>query len=889
MKKLLAFVLSLMVMTTTVSSIVFAESLSNEYADVITEKIKGNHYEAFVSMGLASEEYVRENLELPITRGDFAILLAKLLNYTSGNGELVATEKKFSDVDIHHYAAGGVQFLFDKGIVRGCGDGEFCVDRVITAEEIAAMVVRVMGYDILQDMTGYSSVNQVMANIRGRYTGDVTLEQCFEILYKALFEQTITLNQIKDSGVTYTLGDTFLKEIMELDYFDGVLQEVGGKSLYSAKGSEDVIVVDNRKLKCDTEIPADLLGLKIRVFYKDGDLGYEVAAVECLENEALIIDVRAYESYSDNTINYYDNSNKLRKAKLVNKKDILYNTFVVNDIESNIPQYGKIKLINNGFGSEYDVVMIFGYDSAIVSRVSEIDGIIQFKNHAAINLNEYEKAEIVDGNGNRLKVSDLSEGTAVCIYTHEKEYVRIEASTLTVEGKIDSVRDDFTGWKKFVIEGKEYFAYEGYLSNTVDFRIGQTVTLLLDAYGRIAGITSVGSNEWKIGYIMSVKLYEDDYECLLFKILNQNGHMEKIQTVNKIVLDDEKREAAHVLEKLNIVYQNFEDEGRDNNENVTTRLMRYFVNDDGKITKIDTPTKVSLLETEGVRVSENNKLLMRVKGRLHRPESGFNYKIDYPENVTLMGEVDPNTNNMAFVVPLKENTDPDEDEDYQVTTMEALKDVRGGVYYLSAYNYDPDSLKTDILVIRKGTGTNSQSNIIVIDGVKTVYDPKTSEIKTEVTGYVGTSKQTFTVNARNSTVNVEKISVGDVLSYKTQNNEIVISDLIWRNDGSGALKEPGIFSEDGSFNYYSEFRVLMGEIMRVDGNKALLDLGENRYPIDLFTLPEKLVVYGGNSKSEPCYIADSSTILTQQGGKGDTVLVAQTKRGGVAAMIVIRK
>lgn len=890
MKRLLAIVLSLMVITTTASSLVFAEDTSIEYADVKTEEFKAQHRDVFIGMGLASEEYVNENLYEPVTRGDFALMLARLLTYNEGIEEITATKKIFSDVDIYHYAAGGVQLLVEREIVSGCGDGTFCVDRTVTAEEIAIMVARILGYGALtQEMQGESIIKTATANIRGRYTGELNLEECFEVLYNALFENTITLNRITDAGIEYTEGDIFLRKILELDYMDGVLQAVGNKALYKTETNDEEIIVDGYKFSCDSNISEDLLGFKVRVFYsEDRDLDYKAVAVECLNNEVLTIDVRAFEEYSDNTLKYYDMSNRLRKVKTISKKDILYNYIAVNDIEKYIPQYGKIKLIDNGSSDEYDVVMIFGYDSAVVSRLSANDGIIQFKNHTAIDISEYDNVDIVDTYGNKLEVSDLGEGNVVSIYTYEKEYARLEVSTVTMTGKIDTIRDDYEGWKKFVVDGGEYFAYSGFASNGIDFRPGQTVTLLLDIHGKIAGISTSGTSEWKIGYIMEVKLYDDDYECLQFKLLNQEGYIEKIQTTAEIRLDEEKREPAQALERLNIVYQEFQDVGRDKEENVTTRIMRYFVNDDGRITKIDTPIKTSLLETEGVRISENNKLLMRVKGRLHRPENGYGYKIDSPGRVSLMGEVTANTNNIAFIVPTEENSDPDETEDYQVTTMESLKAALGGNYYLSAYNYDPTSLKTDILVIRRSTGTTAESNMMIVDGVRSIYNPETSEVKTEITGLVNAARVTYNVNERSSTVNVNTIEVGDIYSYKTQNNEAVLIDLLWRENGAGKLKEPGIFAEDGTLHYYSPFRVLMGEIMRIDGDKALLNLGESTFVSDLFTLPSSVIVYGGSSKAEPCYVADRSTILTQQGGKGDTVIVAQGKRGGVKSIIVIK-
>ncbi len=908
MKRLLAFVLSLMVITTTASTLVFAEETSNEivneYTDVKTEEFKGRHYDAFVGMGLSTEEYVKENLDAKVTRGDFAVMLAKLMTLGEDGAELVASGRLFTDVDVYHYAAGGVQFLVERGIVAGCGDGSFCVDRPITAEEVAVMLTRVMGYGVLtEEMQAESMINSVTASIRGRYTGEVTLEECYEIIYKALFEETITLGGVENSEVVYTKGDIFLRKILKLDYFDGVLQQVGTWSLYEGKTSENQITVGGYKFVSKTDVSKDLLGFKVRVFYSEEGTDREAVAVECLDNETLTIDVRAFKEYSNNAINYYDASKKARKAKIITGKDILYNTVPVTDIASNIPKYGKIRLINNNTDSDYEVVMISGYESGVISAISEKSSIVQFKNVSPVDLTKYEIVEIVNDAGKEMSLAELYQDAVVSIYTYGTDYIRLEVSTKTVTGRIDGMRDDTKDtWKKITVDGKEYFAYWDYVTNGQKVRIEQTVKLLLDVHGRIAGIGAAGENEWKIGYIMSVKRYEDDYECLMFRILNQNGVIEKIHTTEKIRLDGEKVMASEALTDINLKYKNFAEEitleGEKKRENITAFVMRYFIDDDGNISKVDTPVDVALYESPEVLkkmvVTEDDKLLRRVWGRLHRPESGQIYKMDFPYYTDLKGEVAQRDQNVAFIVPEAENTAPDENLDYKVTTIQALKAVHGANYYLSAYNYEPTSMLTDILVIRMGTGTSAESGMMIVDGVYKTYNADTDEVKTEITGYAGTARVTYVVNERSSTVNVNNTKVGDVISYKTQAGEAVLVDLIWRKDGTGKLKGPGIYAEDGTTkHYYAEFRVLMGTMVKLESNRGFLNLGESEkdgFITDMFTVPTDVIVYESGNEIDPCYIAPTASVLTNLGGigEGDIVIMGQGKKAYVKTMIVIK-
>ena len=80
-------------------------------------------------------------------------------------------------------------------------------------------------------------------------------------------------------------------------------------------------------------------------------------------------------------------------------------------------------------------------------------------------------------------------------------------------------------------------------------------------------------------------------------------------------------------------------------------------------------------------------------------------------------------------MPEETNLDPDEDNDYSVTKIESLKAVKGGDYYISAYNYSPESLTSDILVIRKNAGSNEDSNMMIVDHVINEYNSETEEVE----------------------------------------------------------------------------------------------------------------------------------------------------------------
>ncbi len=77
-----------------------------------------------------------------ITRAEFATLVVRALGL---NGK-AAADADFSDVSANDWFEGAVALAADAGIVNGYEDGTFKPNKVITREELAAMVVRASAY-----------------------------------------------------------------------------------------------------------------------------------------------------------------------------------------------------------------------------------------------------------------------------------------------------------------------------------------------------------------------------------------------------------------------------------------------------------------------------------------------------------------------------------------------------------------------------------------------------------------------------------------------------------------------------------------------------------------------------------------------------------------------
>ena len=83
-----------------------------------------------------------------MTRGDFALIIARIKNYNPA----LYTESAFPDVDSDLYYSAAIAFCADKGLIGGDG-GNFYAERFITREEMAKIICNAAGVDQVTDPT----------------------------------------------------------------------------------------------------------------------------------------------------------------------------------------------------------------------------------------------------------------------------------------------------------------------------------------------------------------------------------------------------------------------------------------------------------------------------------------------------------------------------------------------------------------------------------------------------------------------------------------------------------------------------------------------------------------------------------------------------------------
>ena len=819
-----------------------------------------------------------------VTRAEFAEMVYRIVYGTKDAPG--ATKSYYNDVNIYHYAAPYIQALSEQGIIFGYEDGNFYPGNNITAGQAVTIILRAIGYNVR--LNSGDSINAVASEAKiGKgldFSSELTKEACAKVIYDALYADTLKMSY---DGKGISRADTVMYEFLGLKYKDGVVDGINGRSLYDKTIRDGTVSIDETQYDIACKVDDDLLGKNVRFYYNEKD--EEVRAIVPRNNLVLVIDADSISTGTNKEIVYYTQNDKRRTARIDVKADILYNGYVVNSISDYLPKNGEITLIDRKEDGIYDAVFITEYTSYLVSRVNERDETIASYNSAAsINLKNYDKVEIVDKNNEQSELKSINANTVISVYEFGTKYIKIVKSDETVTGTIKAISTSDSG--KTVIEfGDEQFKlYDDCYLSGITLSVGANITIYLDVYGLGAAVKTETKDDWEFGYIIDVR--EDRRtlmeESVRLKVLTVDNNQELLYLVDKVKVDGNKLRISEVMSYLNNVFNNFDDEiaggAAYKKELVTTRLIR-FKRSDNIIYQLDTPTRYGLYETTGKpQMAQNDRLLLRVKGDLYRPESQRGFKAVYSDRIDLPGEVVYTRNTPIFIVPTEENTDADE-EDYSVVSGDDFVSSVGEFIYMASYYTDINSLTPDAIVVRKDAFENSDTRLLVVEKTLSVWDEKEGEVSTQIKGYINGNLTAMSIDEKNSTIPVNSIKKGDVIAYNMFNERLRLSQLVYRKGGGGALDSSYYWPSNPEGPLFNmQFRSILGKAGHIDGNYMHLKFDNGSKVDELVTLPGRVVYYSSSESKDSVYMSDPIGIM-----ENDIVIVSSRK--GVQQDVIVIK
>ena len=696
--------------------IIFAVILSFAFALTAYASYEVNTYadsvDFLTKLGiLSSGDSISDKAESDsITRGEFALLAYRSFGgKVSGDGNAY-----FYDVTDKSDYYDAVNVLAQLGILNGNGQGRFEPDSEIKLYDALAVMLRLMGYQNPQKLSNELFVSKVCSQYdlleKGDITENISDKKTIITLYtKLLSAEVMDIDYIgykPEQVIDYSIHeDSLLSRYFNIFKAEGILVSNGMVNIDGDVADDTVAVVGETTLKI-SEIVVIPVGSEVDAYYTDSDRKVMFAIYPDDVNTYKTLGYNELSGLYDGGYEYEENG-KIKKLSLDSKNTTyIYNNSLLTSSadEYLLPEYANILFTDSDGNGKYDVVDIKAYSSFLLSWINEDNGLYTIGSDDGITvyIDEEEPCIIKDAAGNRLYPKDLSAGVVVSCAVTEKtvnEDVRMYAKDIVVSekritGVIDSTEENNDIVDKIFIGENEYNVYpfneriQSLLSPS-----GNVGTFCLDFMGNIADMDYDSSlANVAVGFVIDVGEKDTgmDGNRTIMYIFDELERVREYVFAEKVVVDGVKNP------------ENF------NYTSLIGDVILFKVDEKDCIDYIDTAATFS----EDMITNSMDSLIRLADSESCEDASGMYYNSGCK---AFDGTVNIDAYTMILSVPaVLEGADKD---DFKIMNITDL--VGGTRYRVAGYGTDPESVVSDIVVIKSVGAVKSNNDIAVVTQIGT--------------------------------------------------------------------------------------------------------------------------------------------------------------------------
>lgn len=921
LKKIIALLLCSQLFVSMVS--VYAEDVVEQSEEAVTQvdmeiPLIGKEADTLTALGIFNENDVKSAYSR-VTRIDFARMIYKFSAFGVSDAEL-----RFTDID--EKDSQYVNYVIEQKYIENTSDDVFRPNDEVTAFQFIKGVVTEMGYEPLARMkNGYINAAKEIDIVEGAlaYDGGITYKEVAELMYKGLLTGMGRMALTSGSQMFEVADKTYIEDRFDAEIFRGTVQGTDRTKLYETDGSShSTVIID--LVEYETAIDMyNYLGYRGNYILQNID-GYDTVIAfydeekrtdtkEIADNQIL--------SFSNNRYTYVEDDKK-KTVDLELGYSLIYNGKYVGSYlpQDMLPQNGNVKLIDADQNGRFETVIIYDYQTKVVVRYNENEGVIYDKNGAAsVNVSDIETVDIMQS-GKHVDPSSIRENSILSVaVSKDGAYAAIEVSAAIKTGSIGTVSKDNIEYT-IVFDGSLYEINEVYFDTYVDQAIlanGASVKAYFDHFGRVVYMEATTS-DLLLGFLMKAR-YDEEQERMIFRIYKQDNELDKNRFgAEKIKMD------GRVCKKYNDIL----DVLKKGEADVAPQIIRYRLNAEGEICEIDTPYNDASMSVdptpylERLPGSKESKESFRIiyggasfeanpENFWYKPASAtFGRRVRYAaksENVPVL--IRPTNSANISVDTILFSTVKDTflmDQSYKTFDM---------------YSYGPSTRIGDLFVYYNDAGFSADetvkgTTVAMVAEIQEVYDEELEEPVAKMTlAGAGSSVEAI---ARKDTYWKEVLSynedgryrldVGDVVWYDRDQNttEITAIRLLWdasdpnprasfKGNADRAygdiLQNPGIRYVD-VYDIEEEFAITTTkDLSTFTGTEAQLDLTMERighFPnncVHIFDSEEKTVSVSGMSGATNSW---KDVKDYKRYGKDRSRIICVTKWGYALCMFIIK-
>lgn len=782
-----------------------------------------------------------------ITKAEFLSMMERLI--LGGQYSMqVENSDVFSDVTETTPHKNAIMLAHKAGLISGDGEGKFYPGKDITLNEAATILVNLLGYDVNAHLkggypTGYllvaREINLINKSISLRDNA-LNWGQAAQLIYNS-FDIKIQTGLSVGDNILYSKDKSLIETKMGYIHSVGILKAIEAKSVSSSYNvNRYEVQIDNEIYDIGFAKLKDILGRKVHFFYKekDDDSKELIYIDKHKSNVEVVLEKDEIIECNDRVITYTSSDSKYQSNINISvNADIVYNgrpvSGMYDDLVNNMTG-GRVVLINTGTQNEYDIVLIEDEATYSVQTVKTLEEtIIPMFGIADLRFqseNSSTQIRIINESGivfYSVRDAGLGKWDIITITESlDSSVIDIRVSTRKIEGVIEEVFED-GGYAKAVIDKKEYIFHTRI--GVDDLQIGYKGIFCLDVHGRIYAIdTGAASNVMTYGLVIAAAVNDSMLSEMHIKMLSENNKITVFTLQKDTIVDGVK--VANIAEKFRIHIRNINNNQSvpsvcpglwDSNVRIKRQIVRYMLNESGKIINIDTPyynaaheknynTTFSIIEAYNSSAdADGNHVLSPASDKsLTYFRSAAKFIGTASMDIYLAGKT------KVFYAP--RDSDFNEEIHYSVRDREHLQNYS---YYINAYKSSADSVHADVIVMYRSADRGYYSpgtGITLIESVKMGYE--NDQFVYKFTGYTGNRRVTETCiddklldsvpvfgkrNVTEPVYHTERLQPGDIIRYEKNGAGYVDTvEIIYAFNSDTMLSSNPLGQTGDRYSYY---------------------------------------------------------------------------------------
>lgn len=778
MKKIVSMILCL---------IMLLNFFSFTYAAEYTAPVNSEEFAGLLSaLGIINPDDYIDGKRI-ITRGEFTSLIIKaegLGGYLPENANIY-----FSDVPDEHPFASYIALAKERKLSVGYSDGTFRPDDAISYAEAVVYLIRIMGYtDLAESSNGFPYGYILTAEHSGISKGiklaadyTVTAEIALHLIFNALNTRVMVMDTFGEDGASFetSYGNTLMYESFRVLAEKGIADEVSLSALTGANNLPPYsISVNNVVMDVGEFSPRHLLGYNVNAYYKYEDSKNVLIYIydNPDKNEIKSVNIEDITDISGFTIKYTDAKGNSKSYRYERGAAIIYNgvstksafnTSIYLDKNGN-KLSGNIELLDNDGDGTSDVVYINAYEE-FVAGIKDKSNTILYDKKDPLNKITLDTSVndpytiIIDEDGDEISFSKIKENMSVIVQRSKADayqgYIRVYVSSKTAEGVLEVISEEETG-KEAIISGEVYKLSSYAVKHLDNSLIGKEIVARLNKFGEITIIEPSNPDGAMWGMLLLLKPADNISDSAKFYIYTEDGVTEAIEPAKKITIDN--RQTQYTLtdssdfSSVSSILQTAASKTntRYSGSDRLNTMIRYRVNDDGKLISIDT-----VLNSGGVLATRDD---METNDLLYM-DTFTNLTCVTYSGISIGAKILAGDNNKVFLYPSSEEAD------YGITVSESVY-KHGSKYTGYAFYINPDSVVADATVQPSGMNyyeNSTSSYLTMVQKITTTVD-EDGALANKLYLYTNNQLSTYLcksdmVSEGEGEIKIKNLSQGDII------------------------------------------------------------------------------------------------------------------------------